>query len=176
MPLTGAEALHFDAIRSPSLATHPPTAPRLAQLLKEVPINFSISGDLDNSQATAQQILKYHPETVQLQVLREDFPEVWQAAINVSRRITNSRHSCQLVTGLVVACDTIIQRLISPILGMSSDQLWQLQLQEGAISCIHYPDFEHPPILQAMNVSGSEKDLIFGAVIGGGKNISSFQR
>jgi probable phosphoglycerate mutase len=148
----------------PSTANPKPTQ-KLAQLLKEVTINFSISGSLDNSQAIREQILQYHPETVQLEVLQEDFPEAWQQAIDVRSPVTNSANSNQLVTGLVIARDAIIKRFLGQVLGMNSDQLWQLQLHEGAISCIHYPNPDHPPILQAINISGAEKDLLSGSVV-----------
>lgn len=55
--------------------------PKFPKLLKETTINFSINDVLDNSQICAQKILQYHPETVQLEVLREDFPEIWQQTI-----------------------------------------------------------------------------------------------
>jgi probable phosphoglycerate mutase len=149
----------------PSGATNLKQAQKLAQLLKEATINFSLSGSLDNSQAITEQILQYHPETVQLQVLREDFPETWQQVIDARSPVTESANSNQLVTGLVIARDAIIKHLLCQVLGMNLDQFWQLQLREGAISCIHYPNPDHPPILQAMNISGSEKDLLSSSVV-----------
>lgn len=149
----------------PSGVTTPKQTQKLAQLLKELTINFSITGGFDNSQATAAQILQYHPETVQLQVLQEDFPEAWQQAIDARSPVTNSANSNPLVTGLVIARDAIIKRFLGQVFGMNSDQFWQLQLHEGAISCIHYLNPDHPPILQAMNISGAEKDLISGSVV-----------
>ena len=44
---------------------------------------------------------------------------------------------------------------------MNSRQLEKLNLQAGTISGIHYPGRELPPVLQAMNASEREKDLIY---------------
>lgn len=144
----------------PSGTINPNQIQNLAQLLKDVTINFSISGTLDNSHAAAKKIIRDHPETMQLQVFREDFYDIWQHAVDSKKPIINSS---QLITGLVISCDAIIQRFLSQILGMNSDQILQLQLQPGAISSIHYPHPNYPPVIQAINVSGYEQDLVFGS-------------
>lgn len=136
--------------------THPEQTQQLAQLLQETRIDFSIIEDINNSQTTAKQILQSHPETVQLAVLREDFPEAWQQGINTRNTAST------FTTGLVVGSENIIKRLLSQALDMNLDHLQRLQVHPGTISCIHYPGSEHPPVLQVMNLSGMEKDLIFG--------------
>lgn len=140
----------------PSETTHPEQTQQLAQLLQETKINFSITEDINNSQATAKQILQYHPEAVQLAVLRQDFPEAWQQGINARNT------AFTFLTGLVVGGESVIKRLLGQAIGMNLDHLQRLQVHPGTISCIHYPGSEHPPVLQAMNVSGAEKDLILG--------------
>ncbi len=125
---------------------------QVAQLLKQEPIDFSISGTDDEAKAIATTILPYHPTTVQLQVTRDDFPQVWQQAITT--RSSLSSNSSQLITGLVVASNYIIQRLIRQVLGMNCDEIGNLQLRQGSISVIHYPLTERSPMLQAMNISG----------------------
>jgi probable phosphoglycerate mutase len=140
----------------PSGIVNPQQLQNLAELLKNVTIDFSISGDLANSQETAAGILQYHPLTVQLEVLHEDFPEVWQQAIYARQAVAASTvapSSSQLVTGLVVAGEAIVKRIIGQVLGISSDQLCNFQLQPGTLSVIHYPAANQPAMLQAMNIS-----------------------
>jgi phosphoserine phosphatase len=119
----------------------------LAEFLKDVSIEFSLSGVLNSSHVMAQQILEYHPETVQLEMLPEDSLQAWQAAIN-KKTTTNSN---QLITGLVIASEEIIKRLICQAIGINSDKIERLQVTEGTISCVQYPGSHHPPILQVMN-------------------------
>ncbi|OKH21872.1 hypothetical protein NIES593_14485 [Hydrococcus rivularis NIES-593] len=132
----------------PAETENPEQIQQLAQLLKDIAIDFSISGDLDNSHLITEQILQHHPTTVQLQVLREDFPQLWQQAINVRNKMNSSRS----LTGSIVARDRVIQSFLGQVLGMNRDRLWRLHLHPGTISILHYPDSEHPPILRAMNI------------------------
>lgn len=136
---------------------HPQQTQQLGKLLQETKIDFSITEDINNSQATAEQILQYHPETVQIAVLRSDFPEAWQQNINARTTAFTS------MTGLVVGGENIIKRLLGQTLGMTLDHLQRLQVAPGTISCIHYPGSGYLPVLQTINVSGAEKDLIFGS-------------
>jgi probable phosphoglycerate mutase len=132
----------------PAETENPEQIQQLVQLLKDEAIDFSISGDLDNSHFISDRVLQHHPTTVQLQVLREDFSQLWQQAINATNRIDSS----QSLTGLVVARDRLIQSFLGQVLGMNRDRLWRLHLHPGTISILHYPNSEHPPILQAMNL------------------------
>jgi probable phosphoglycerate mutase len=121
---------------------------QISYLIKYTTINFSICGDLDKSRTISDRILQNHPTAVQFQVLREDFPQLWQQAINAK----NQSNSQPLLTGLVVASDRAIQQFLGQVLGMNDDQLWRLNPHPGTLSIVHYPDSEHPPILQAMNL------------------------
>lgn len=135
---------------------------KLANFLEKEPIDFSISGDIGNSQILTEQILKHHPATVQLQVLRDDFPQIWQQTIEANNSVTGSKFtsSDKLVTGLVVARPSIIKCLICQVLGLSSDELSSLQLHQETISVIHYPSSKHrSPMLQAMNISAKEQQI-----------------
>lgn len=89
--------------------------------------------------------------------MREDFPEVWLQSIQAKNSLINSS---QIITGLVIASEAVIKRLIGQTLGMNQEQISQLQLHEKAISSIHYPDAQHPPVLQAINISASEQEII----------------
>lgn len=147
----------------PSGAINPEQTQQLAELLKTTPIDFCISEN-SHFQATAQQILQYHPTTVQFEVLREDFPEAWLQTIAKRSTVfaSTQANSNQLITGLVVTGEYIVKRFIGQVLGMNSNQMERLQLLERGISCIYYPYGDHPPVLQAMNISGSVEETYPG--------------
>jgi probable phosphoglycerate mutase len=134
----------------------------IAKFLQEVRLEFSLNSVLDSSQVMVQQILQYHPETVQFDVLREDISEAWQAAIS-TRSTANSE---RLTTGLVMASEATIARLICHAVGMNSDKIERLLVKKGTISCLHYPGDRHPPILQAMNVSTTQNDSLSQSDLG----------
>ncbi len=139
----------------PTQGNQPKQDRKLASLLQAVPIQFSLSNNHDCTQQTLAAIVETHPETVQLQVLRQDFPEIWQQAL------VQTKSNDQLMTGLVVAHPDAIAHLLGQVLGVEKEQRWRLQLQPGTLSAIHYPATDHPPILQTMNVSGAlqQQDL-----------------
>ncbi|HBL61701.1 MAG TPA: histidine phosphatase family protein [Cyanobacteria bacterium UBA8803] len=157
----GHQGLRLILVSSES--TDPEQMQKLTQLLKAVAIDFSISSInevgsdrpwLDTSPEITQQILENHPTTLQLQVLREDFPLIWQQAIYKSFPATPflAENASSLMTGLVVARDASLKRLLSQILGLSTDKFACLPLHPGAIGVIHYPSTNHPPILQGLNI------------------------
>ena len=134
----------------------------IAKFLQKVRIEFSLNSVLDSYHIGVQQILQYHPETVQLEVLREDIPEAWQAAIN-TRSITNVE---QLITGLVIASEEAITRLICHAIGIDVARFEQLLVKKGTISCLQYPGDRHPPILQATNISTTQTSLFSESDLG----------
>lgn len=135
---------------------------KLTNSLKDTTINFSITEHISDAQVITEQILQHHRQTVQLEVLQQDFSKVWQKAIEtrglmakpaIAQRSVSSRNIAThqpLVTGLVVANDTAIKGMITPILGMDASTK-RLHLQPGTITCIHYPSSQLPAILQTMN-------------------------
>lgn len=148
----------------PSQTTHPNQAQQLAQLLKGTTIHFTLSEDMNKSQAIAQQINQYHSETLWIVLPQQNSPEAWLQAITKGRIFASfDTKSNQLLTGLVVASVDTIKRIISQAIGMT-DQLWRLELHPGTVNFLHYPDPNHLPVLQALNVSGAEKELICGSV------------
>jgi phosphoserine phosphatase len=70
-------------------------------------------------------------------------------------------NSEQLSTGLVLGGDRIIKDFINQALSLNPEQLWRLQLYPETVSFLHYPEPQGIPILQAMNVSVTDKDLLF---------------
>ncbi len=121
----------------------------LVQFLQDIKIDFSVSGEPEgmrcaarHSQATTAGVLQHHPATVQLEVSRNDFPQVWQQAL-----AARSQYNSDLTTGLVVARPEVLKRLITQFLGNNN-----LSLDPGAISVIHYPGANQTPVLQALNI------------------------
>ncbi|MBW4667501.1 MAG: histidine phosphatase family protein [Cyanomargarita calcarea GSE-NOS-MK-12-04C] len=129
----------------------------LAELLKEISIEFSLSSVPSNSDEIADKILQYHPETLQFEVLREDYLEEWQTVINAKSTLNPDK----MTTGLVMAKEQTIKYLICQAIGMNLEQIERLQVKQGTISCIQYPGSHHPPILQAMNISIDQNKFIF---------------
>jgi len=181
-PKEGGHGLRLLLI--PTQVSQPEQTRQLTSLLQTVPIQFSLSnscndrdspkGDLrQRAQQTLNTILQFHPETVQLQVLRQDFPEIWQQALVQTKRYDpldsfgnwsgslppggfhSSSRTGLLTTGLVMARPNAIASFLEQTIGLAKGQNWRLQIQPGALSVIHYPGPPHPPILQAMNVPGT---------------------
>ncbi|MFQ4142692.1 histidine phosphatase family protein [Chlorogloeopsis sp. ULAP02] len=136
----------------PATEKTPHSIQKLAEHLQTVPIDFSLSSDLDNSQQTAKQLLKYHPKAVQLQVLRQDFLQLWQQTLLSERTAmsANDTYSTRPITALVVASFSIIQNMLAQVLGTS---LQCLKLLPNTLSVIYYPLKMRTPVLQAMNIA-----------------------
>lgn len=123
----------------------------LANRLETVEIDFSISNDLGCAQQTTEQLLHHHPNTVQLQVIREDFPQAWQQMLmarHPQMRPTETTEHRPL-TGLVVMQDTIALKMVSQLLEIHPQHL---SLMSNTLSVIHYPQTSKKPVLQAMNL------------------------
>jgi phosphoserine phosphatase len=129
-------------------------AQHLAKILEETSLNFILSADLYHSRAIAEPFLAIQPTAVHLQVLREDFPNAWRQVL-VSRRASD-RQQTELVTGLLIAKETILQDLLeSAIPKRVSNAIGTqtAQLEPGTLSILHYPQVGCPPVLQALNFS-----------------------
>ncbi|WP_045053891.1 histidine phosphatase family protein [Aliterella atlantica] len=151
-PQEGGKGLRLLLVPS---GTNAAQTQNIANFLQQVRIEFSLSSAIDSAQTAVQQILQHHRETVQLEVLRADISE-WQTA-TTTRSTANSE---QLITGLMVASEATIARLICHAIGKNLDQSEQLLLKTGSISCLQYLGDRHPPILQAMNLTTAQSDSI----------------
>ncbi|MDV2990477.1 MAG: 2,3-bisphosphoglycerate-dependent phosphoglycerate mutase [Chroococcidiopsis sp. SAG 2025] len=158
-PQEGGKGLRLLLVPS---GTNAAQTQNIARFLKQVRIDFSLNSILDSYHITVQQILQYHPETVQFEVLREDIPEAWQAVIGRRSRA----NSQQLTTGLVMTSEETIARLIGHVFNMNSDVSERILVKKGTISCLQYPGDRHPPILQAMNILTTQNDLIHKSDVG----------
>ncbi|WP_414573833.1 histidine phosphatase family protein [Nostoc sp. CCY 9925] len=146
----------------PATGTAPHLIEQLAERLQTVTIDFILNTDLESSQQNPEQLLKY-PKTLQIQVLRQDFPVIWQQILLSQHPVvpSNNIDLTRPTTGLVVACPSIIENILAHILNTSPQHL---QLIPDTLSVIYYPLKSPTPILQAMNITdfnwgmGSEED------------------
>ncbi len=135
----------------PATNTAPHLIEQLAERLQTVAIDFSLSSDLDSSPKNAEQLLKYHPKTVQLQTLSQDFPVIWQQKLLSQRPVvpSNEIDLTRPTTGLVVASPSIIENMLAHVLDTPPQHL---QLIPDSLSVIYYPLKSPNPVLQAMNI------------------------
>ncbi|MDJ0718436.1 MAG: histidine phosphatase family protein [Prochloraceae cyanobacterium] len=126
----------------------------LVQFLQQESIEFALSNGCANSHATAAKILQDRPNTLHLQVSREDLPEAWHQTIHASSLVAKSE---QLITGLVVGSQEILKGLIAEVVGKSKEHLnnFNLSLERGKATVIHYPSSDRSPILQGVNIGSS---------------------
>lgn len=123
---------------------------QVAERLRSLSIDFCLNTDVDDAQKTADTILQYHAQTVQIHTASNNFPQLWQNAIRNQRN-----HSPNVITGLVVSHTEAIQTVIAQAVGLSAEQCWRLPIQPGTMSILHYPRVNHHPVLQALNFGGT---------------------
>ena len=121
---------------------------QLAEFFKGIAINFSLSEALEPTQRAIEQILHYHPSTLHLQILRQDFSHTWRRMLETTPWL-----STQLITGLVVADSIHIQCLLGQAMGLYEEHYWRLQIRPGTLSVLHYPSVADRPVLQALNIA-----------------------
>lgn len=124
------------------------SATALSDLLREIPIEFSLTHTTKASQSLAQKLLQFHPQTIHLQSQQPQFLQHWQQTITAK-----SSYSPQLVTGLVVAQSQDVQQLLGNAIGLNPQDHWRLQVQPGTLSILHYPTPTCLPVIQAINFS-----------------------
>jgi phosphoserine phosphatase len=117
----------------------------LAELLRNVPIEFSLASSCHAAQALIDQLLQYHPQTVQIQSQQARFLFDWQRTI-----AAKSTYSSQLITGLVIAQSSDMQQILGDAIGLSPSQYWRLRVQPGSLSILHYPN-SYASVVQAFN-------------------------
>ncbi|MDJ0772506.1 MAG: histidine phosphatase family protein [Mastigocoleus sp. MO_167.B18] len=120
----------------------------IVNFLKKVELDFCLTNHIPGTQSITESIIKSHSNPpVNLQVLREDFLDLWHQTM--SKRPQNS---VKLSTALVVADKNTIATKLSQILGLKSASYLKLNSEE--ISILFYPTLQNKPVLQAMNITG----------------------
>ena len=139
---------------APQQASQRHSIQKLAEFLRSVTIDFSVSDDLDSAQETAECMLQYHPAAVRLPVLQADCLKLSPPAFLAQSAISASAalQGKPLITGLVAACDSLIKRLLNQAIGGGAEQPWRLQLNPGSLSVLHFPSVDQQPVLQSMNI------------------------
>ncbi|MDJ0714083.1 MAG: histidine phosphatase family protein [Prochloraceae cyanobacterium] len=94
------------------------------------------------------------PETVQMPE-GENLQQVWDRAIaawnEIARTYSNSRSP---QTGIITAHDAINKVIICYLMGLKTDNFWNIKQGNGAVSVIDYPEgAEGLPVLQAINIT-----------------------
>jgi phosphoserine phosphatase len=135
----------------------PNLIPWISQFIKDTTIDFSVTKKNHNFPKTTSQILQNHPETLHLQISQQNFVQVCQETIENRNK---SMKMNKLISGFIVASQANIQQLIGQNMGLNYSQIHRLKLEEGTVSIIHYPNQEHLPILQGMNILPSPSKFL----------------
>lgn len=124
-----------------------PSVEVIAHYLSTIPIAYSLTQVNEAAQTIAHRLLHTRPEVVQLQVQHDNFSAQWHRALEQVNRSTG------LTTGLAIAPIDTLQHLIAATIRLRQHTPQSLSLTPGTLSVLHYPAGDHPPILQAMNVT-----------------------
>lgn len=120
----------------------------LIPLLFNTHLDFCIHDCQPAAQRIADEVIRNHPETLFLQVSREDFLQAWQTTLRLQKTPPEA-----LMTGLVIAKPGNVQSLIAQAIDLDLTQVQHLNIKPGTLSILHYPSSTVRPILQAMNWS-----------------------
>ena len=123
---------------------------KISKFLREVELDFCISdSDITHIKPFVESIIKSQSKPpFSLSISRENFLNIWHQKIS-----QNSQNYDILNTGLVVADINTITTTLSHILEIESQSL---QLNQGEISILFYPNSRSHPVLQAINIAGLE--------------------
>ncbi|MEO0457311.1 MAG: histidine phosphatase family protein [Cyanobacteria bacterium P01_A01_bin.114] len=122
---------------------------QVSSLLKSTHLDFSLRTYNLLSDLQMIGLLGGHPESVQLQVQRDDFLQVWQHMLKLRAQSGDS-----LMTGLVIATPEKIQILLEQIIGVEHRSL---DLKPGTLSVLHFANSQSRPILQGLNLQAAQK-------------------
>ncbi|MEM9006433.1 MAG: histidine phosphatase family protein [Cyanobacteria bacterium P01_F01_bin.86] len=125
----------------------------VCSLLELVHLDFSLQTHGLISDFQTAQLLKNHPETVPLQIQRDDFIQVWQQTLTLRQQSEGL-----LITGLIIASPQQVEDLLRQIVGIPTRAEEALTVSPGKISVVHYADSQPRPILQGLNIHTSKLD------------------
>ncbi len=97
---------------------------------------------------------KEAPETVQMPE-GENLQQVWERAIACWHDLVAAEsESGESRTGIVVAHDAINKVIVCSLLGLQTDNFWNIKQGNGAVTVIDYPEgVSGTPVLQALNIT-----------------------
>ncbi|MEL6160418.1 MAG: histidine phosphatase family protein [Cyanobacteria bacterium J06554_11] len=165
LPKVKTEKTGLRLILLPSEGLMPQHCQRIAQRLKEAPIDLCLT--TSHAQAMAGKLLKHHPRALQLTTENAHFLQVWQQQLS---RASGPKDG--MITGLAITPTADIQTLIaqsivnsaysnsahSSNLGNGTDPALspagylptRLALRPGRLNVVHYPA-NHRPVIQTIN-------------------------
>jgi phosphoserine phosphatase len=143
----GKQGLRLLLLPSESDSSRNSQVQAIATRLQSIEIDFCLTCASDQPQAIAQQILQYHPRTMQIQSQRLHALTTWQRNIAL-----NDQHPTQLMTSLVIAPMLEIQKMLSEALNIPPNQMHRIPLKPETLTILHYPNSHHLPVLQSINL------------------------
>ena len=126
----------------------------IADLLASVHLDFSLQTHGLISDVQTAQLLDSHPETVQLQVQREDFIQAWQRTLTFRQQSSEA-----FLTGLVLASPATVQELLMQIFAIPALADEALDVWPGTLSVVHFANSQSRPILQGLNIHAHTRNL-----------------
>jgi phosphoserine phosphatase len=120
---------------------------KLIESIRNIPIDFSLGSGI--VQPNLQTVLQNHPQAIQIPVPSDSRLLDWSKML--ANHLVLKPYPASLSTGLVMASTPVLRQLIAQALSLSDTQRDRLSLCPNTLSVLHYPEIEHPPILQALN-------------------------
>lgn len=121
------------------------------QWLQDIPITYSLTQTDPVSESIAHQLFRDRTDIVQLQIQHHDFSRPWHRALNQGD--PDGQTVDRLITGIAIAPIPTLQSLIAQTIHLRDGLAPTLSLNPGKLSVLHFPVGDHPPILQALNLS-----------------------
>ena len=126
----------------------------IPDLLASVHLDFSLQTHGLISDVQTAQLLGNHPETVQLQVQRENFIQAWQRTLTFRQQSSEA-----FLTGLVLASPATVQELLMQIFEIPPVADDPLDVWPGTLSVVHFANSQPRPILQGLNIHAHTRSM-----------------
>lgn len=123
----------------------------MRQHLADIPIAYSLTQTDSVDQSIAQQLFQDRRDLVQLQVQHHDFVRQWHRALDQGNQDAPATN--RLITGMAIAPILSLQSLIAKTIRLRQGLAFTLPLSSGKLSVLHFPAGDHPPVLQALNLT-----------------------
>ncbi|WP_425217511.1 histidine phosphatase family protein [Tumidithrix helvetica] len=123
----------------------------------EAEIEAEFAGELEKWQKT--------PEIVQMPE-GENLQQVWDRVAEAWLQIIRATPAGE--TALVVAHDAVNKAILCQLFGFEPEKFWIFKQGNGGVSVIdYYKGYEHPPMLQAMNITTHLSNSVFDQTAAG---------